>query len=67
MRDLFDRLRSVVIWIFALPFFLAACMVVWLGSFVLRLHPGSDGRARHGMRVGVDDASLERETALERE
>jgi 1-acyl-sn-glycerol-3-phosphate acyltransferase len=38
MRDLFDRLRSVVIWIFALPFFLAACAVVWLGSFVLRGH-----------------------------
>jgi len=36
MRDLFDRLRSVVIWILALPFFLLACVVVWLGSFVLR-------------------------------
>jgi len=36
MRDLFDRLRSVVIWILALPFFLLACVVVWLSSFVLR-------------------------------
>ena len=43
MRDLFDRLRSVVIWIFALPFFLAACVVVWLGSFVLR------GRSLEGL------------------
>jgi len=38
MRDLFDRLRSVVIWILALPFFLLACVVVWLSSFVLRGH-----------------------------
>ena len=36
MRTLFERLRSLVIWIVALPFFLAACVVVWLGSFVLR-------------------------------
>jgi 1-acyl-sn-glycerol-3-phosphate acyltransferase len=36
MRTLFDRLRSVVIWIVALPVFLVACVVVWLGSFVLR-------------------------------
>ena len=43
MRDLFDRLRSVVIWILALPFFLLACVVVWLGSFVLR------GRALEGL------------------
>jgi len=43
MRDLFDRLRSLVIWIVALPFFLAACVVVWLGSFVLR------GRSLEGL------------------
>jgi 1-acyl-sn-glycerol-3-phosphate acyltransferase len=36
MRTLFERLRSLVIWTVALPFFLAACVVVWLGSFVLR-------------------------------
>jgi 1-acyl-sn-glycerol-3-phosphate acyltransferase len=36
MRTLFDRLRSVVIWLVALPFFLVACVAVWLGSFVLR-------------------------------
>ncbi len=36
MRTLFDRLRSVVIWIVALPVFLVACVVVWTGAFVLR-------------------------------
>jgi 1-acyl-sn-glycerol-3-phosphate acyltransferase len=36
MRTLFDRLRSVVIWLVALPFVLVACAVIWLGSFVLR-------------------------------
>jgi 1-acyl-sn-glycerol-3-phosphate acyltransferase len=36
MRKLFDRLRSVVTWIVALPFFVVACAVVWLASFVLR-------------------------------
>lgn len=43
MRTLFDRLRSLAIWIVALPFFLAACVVVWLGSFVLR------GRSLEGL------------------
>lgn len=36
MRTLFDRLRSLLIWIVALPVFLIVCLLVWLGSFVLR-------------------------------
>jgi 1-acyl-sn-glycerol-3-phosphate acyltransferase len=36
MRKLFDRLRSVLIWIAALPVFLVLCFLVWLGSFLLR-------------------------------
>jgi 1-acyl-sn-glycerol-3-phosphate acyltransferase len=32
----FDRLRSLLIWLIALPVFLVACILVWLGSFVLR-------------------------------
>jgi 1-acyl-sn-glycerol-3-phosphate acyltransferase len=36
MRTLWDRLRSILIWIVALPVFLLACILVWLGSFVLR-------------------------------
>lgn len=31
-----DRLRSFLIWLVALPLFLYACVLVWLGSFVLR-------------------------------
>jgi len=36
MRTLIDRLRSLLIWIVALPVFLVVCVLVWLGSFVLR-------------------------------
>jgi 1-acyl-sn-glycerol-3-phosphate acyltransferase len=36
MRSFFERLRSVLIWLTALPVFLAACAAIWLGSFVLR-------------------------------
>jgi len=36
MRTLLERLRSVLIWLIALPVFLAACVAIWLGSFVLR-------------------------------
>lgn len=36
MRRLFDRLRSLLIWLVALPVFLVACVFVFLGSFVLR-------------------------------
>ena len=36
MRRLGDRLRSFLIWLIALPVFLFACVLVWLGSFVLR-------------------------------
>jgi len=31
-----DRLRSFLIWLVALPLFLYGCVLVWLGSFVLR-------------------------------
>jgi len=36
MSKLLDRLRAALIWITAMPVFLAVCVVVWLGSFVLR-------------------------------
>lgn len=36
MRKPGDRLRSFLIWLIALPLFLYACVLVWLGSFVLR-------------------------------
>ena len=36
MRRVFERLRSVLIWTVTLPVFLAGCILVWLGSFVLR-------------------------------
>lgn len=36
MRKLFDRLRSLLIWVVAFPVFLVTCILVWLGSFVLR-------------------------------
>ena len=43
MRELFERLRSFLIWLVALPVFLIACALIWLGSFVLR------GRALEGL------------------
>jgi 1-acyl-sn-glycerol-3-phosphate acyltransferase len=43
MRALFDRVRSLLHWAVTLPVFLAACVLVWLGSFVLR------GRALEGL------------------
>ena len=36
MRNLSDRLRSLLIWVIAFPVFLVACLLVWFGSFVLR-------------------------------
>ena len=36
MKKFGDRLRSFLIWLIALPVFLYACILVWLGSFVLR-------------------------------
>lgn len=36
MRTCLDRLRSLLHWAVTLPVFLAACVVVWLASFVLR-------------------------------
>lgn len=36
MSSLLVRLRSLLIWIVALPVFVVACLLVWLGSFVLR-------------------------------
>ncbi len=36
MRTLFERFRSILIWLIALPIFLVACVVIWLGSYVLR-------------------------------
>jgi len=36
MRELLERLRSFLIWLVALPVFVAACILIWLGSFVLR-------------------------------
>jgi len=35
MKTAFERARSVLIWIVAFPVFIAACLVIWLGSFVL--------------------------------
>jgi 1-acyl-sn-glycerol-3-phosphate acyltransferase len=43
MKDFFERLRSDLIWLVALPVFVIACVIVWLGSFVLR------GRALEGV------------------
>jgi 1-acyl-sn-glycerol-3-phosphate acyltransferase len=43
MRELLERLRSFLIWLVALPVFLLACLLIWLGSFVLR------GRALEGL------------------
>ena len=36
MRKPGERLRSFLIWLIALPVFLYGCVLVWLGSFVLR-------------------------------
>jgi 1-acyl-sn-glycerol-3-phosphate acyltransferase len=36
MRALFARARSLAIWTVTLPVFVVACVLVWLGSFVLR-------------------------------
>jgi len=36
MKALFERLRSLLIWAGAFPVFVAACIVVWAASFVLR-------------------------------
>jgi len=35
MRKIFESLRSLLIWIVALPVFVVACIVVWLGSYVV--------------------------------
>jgi len=36
MRKLLDRLRSLLIWLIAFPVFLGICILVWIGSFILR-------------------------------
>ena len=36
MRTIFERLRSLLIWTVALPVFVIACIIVWLGSYVVR-------------------------------
>jgi 1-acyl-sn-glycerol-3-phosphate acyltransferase len=36
MKLAFERLRSGLIWLVTLPVFLVGCIMVWLGSFVLR-------------------------------
>lgn len=35
MKTLFERLRSLLIWAVAFPVFVAACLALWAGSFVL--------------------------------
>jgi len=35
MRNLFERLRSLLIWAFAFPVFVVCCIIVWFGSFLL--------------------------------
>jgi 1-acyl-sn-glycerol-3-phosphate acyltransferase len=35
MRAVFERLRSVLIWLITLPVFILGCILVWLGTFVL--------------------------------
>lgn len=44
---LFERLRSLAIWIVVLPYFAFGCVVVWLASFVLR------GRALEALIKGL--------------
>jgi 1-acyl-sn-glycerol-3-phosphate acyltransferase len=36
MRKIFESLRSLLIWTVALPVFVGACVIVWLGSYVVR-------------------------------
>ncbi len=36
MRTIFEHLRSLLIWTVALPVFVIACIIVWLGSYVVR-------------------------------
>jgi 1-acyl-sn-glycerol-3-phosphate acyltransferase len=36
MSEPLERLRTYLIWLVALPVFVAACVLIWLGSFVLR-------------------------------
>lgn len=36
MKALFERVRSVLIWVVVFPVFVAACVVLWAGSFVVR-------------------------------
>jgi 1-acyl-sn-glycerol-3-phosphate acyltransferase len=50
MRKPGDRLRSFLIWLIALPLFLYACVLVWLGSFVLRAR-GLDNLIKAGCRT----------------
>ncbi len=52
MSQFLVRLRSLLIWIVALPVFVVACLAVWLGSFVLR------GRALEGLIKGGSRAIL---------
>jgi 1-acyl-sn-glycerol-3-phosphate acyltransferase len=52
VKDLFVRLRSLLIWAVAFPVFLAACLAVWLGTFVLR------GRALEALVKGGSRAIL---------
>ena len=54
MTDLSVRLRSILIWLAGLPVFAAACLAVWLGSFVLparSLEPLIKGACRVILRV----------------
>jgi len=46
------RLRSLLIWLVALPVFVAACLAVWLGSFIVR------GRALEALVKGGSRALL---------
>lgn len=50
MRKLAEQLRSYLIWTVALPFFLFACGLVWLGSFILRGH-ALEGLVKAGCRA----------------
>jgi 1-acyl-sn-glycerol-3-phosphate acyltransferase len=50
MGTLLVRLRSLLIWAVALPVFVAACLAVWLGSFVLR-GPALEALIKGGSRA----------------
>jgi 1-acyl-sn-glycerol-3-phosphate acyltransferase len=52
MESLFVRLRSLLIWAVAFPVFVLACVIVWLGTFVLR------GRALEALIKGGSLAIL---------